>query len=463
MDGMTTALLSASQQAALLRTKEISSRELLQEHLDRVDRLNPGLNAIVALDADRAREAAQRCDDLTARGESLGPLHGLPCTIKDALDTAGLVTTGGATELTGRVPDEDAAAVARVRAAGAVIFGKTNLPRWSGDYQTAGGLYGTTNNPWDLGRTPGGSSGGAAAAVAAGLSAFEIGTDIGGSIRVPSAFCGIAGHKPSYGVVPQRGYVPHVGGGTTLADINVVGPLARSVGDLEMLIGVLAGPEHPADGWSLALPKAAPGPWRVATLVADPDFPVADDVRQAVLQAAEALRGDGAQVSDDPPPVSLGESAATFFPLLSAAMALSFDVPAADPPDLVGGTHVDWLRHDAVRVGLQRRWRAWFDGHDVLLLPAWPTPAVPHDPTPVAERTLVIDGSTTPTVLAGAWLGYAGVVGLPATVVRVGTSAGGLPIGVQVVAGSHRDRTSLAVAARLEQLLGGYAVPPYAA
>lgn len=460
-----TPLLSATEQAALLRTKAVSSRELLTAHLDRVERLNAGLNAVVTLDADRAMRAAARCDDLTARGESIGPLHGLPCTIKDALDTAGLTTTGGAVELADRVPDHDAAAVARVRAAGAVIFGKTNLPRWSGDYQTAGGLFGTTNNPWDLGRTPGGSSGGAAAAVASGLTTFEIGTDIGGSIRVPSTFCGIAGHKPTYGVVPQRGYVAHVGGGTTLADINVVGPLARTVADLGLLLDVLAGPEEPDEGWSLQLPPPAPGPWRVTALVDDPAFPVSGEVRAAVLTAAEALRGDGARVGDGPPPVSLTEATEQFVPLISAAMALSNagGVDAAGIGDVAGDSHVAWLRHDAARVALQRRWRNWFADHDVLLAPAWPTPAVPHDQRPVTERTLDVDGTTVPTVLAGCWLGYAGVVGLPATVVRVGTSGDGLPIGVQVIAGSHRDRTSLAVAARLEELLGGYAVPPYAA
>lgn len=455
-------LLSAAEQAALLRTKEISSRELLAAHLDRVERLNPDLNAVVALDTDRAMQTAARCDELAAHDQWVGPLHGLPCTIKDALDTAGLTTTGGATELAGRVPSQDAAAVARVRAAGAVIFGKTNLPRWSGDYQTAGGLYGTTSNPWDLGRTPGGSSGGAAAAVAAGLSAFELGTDIGGSIRVPAAFCGIAGHKPTFGVVPQRGYVSYPGGGMTESDINVVGPLARTVGDLEMLLDVLAGPEDPALGWSLQLPPAAAEPRRVATLVDDPAFPVADDVRRAVLAAAEALRDDGAQFDDGPPPVSLTEATAEFVPLLSAAMALSF-VDDAEDTTAVGGSHVDWLRHDAARVALQSRWHRWFADHDVLLAPVWPTAAVPHDPRPVMERTLEVGGTTVPTVLAGCWLGYAGVVGLPVTVVRIGTSDDGLPIGVQVIAGSHRDRTALAVAARLEQLLGGYAVPPFAA
>lgn len=461
---MTWALRSATEQAAAIRAKEVSARELLDEHLARVERLNAGINAVVALDEDAARATAARLDDRTARGDWAGPLHGLPCTIKDALDTAGLVTTGGAEMLAGRIPDKDAVAVARVRAAGAVIFGKTNLPRWSGDYQTAGGVYGTTNNPWDTGRVPGGSSGGAAAAVATGLTAFEIGTDIGGSIRVPAHCCGIAGHKPTFGVVPQRGYVSHIGGGTALSDINVVGPLARTVADLKLLLGVLAGPEHPEDGWALRLPEPAETPWRVATYVDDPAFPVAAEVRAAVLAAAEALRDSGSRLSDDAPPVTLAEAGDAFVPLIVAAMSLS-SVDPSDPGQTdttVGGTVVDWLRHDITRTALQQRWRAWFADHDVLLMPAWPTPAPPHSSLSVGERTLSVDGADVPTITAGFWLGYAGVVGLPATVVRVGTSSDGLPIGVQVVAGSHRDRTALAVAARLESALGGYQIPPYA-
>lgn len=460
---MTLALRSATEQAAALRAKEISSRELLDEHLNRVERLNPGLNAIVAMDVDRAQTTAKQLDDLAVRDQWAGPLHGLPCTIKDALDTARLVTTGGSAQLAGRVPDTDATAVARVRTAGAVIFGKTNLPAWSGDYQTAGGVYGTTNNPWDPSRVPGGSSGGAAAAVAACLTSFELGTDIGGSIRLPSSLCGTAGHKPTYGVVPQRGYVSHVGGGTTLSDINVVGPMARTVADLELLLGVLAGPEDPGSGWSLRLPDAAPGPWRVGVLVDDSEYPVAQEVRDAVLGAARSLQDGGCRLSDQRPPVSLGEASAVFLPLVSAAVALSaIDLAPPESRNGVDGTHADWLLHDITRTKFQRRWAAWFEDHDVLLMPAWPTPAPPHSPLPLAERALSVDGVEVPTMSASAWLGYAGVVGLPSTVVRVGTSSNGLPIGVQVVAASHRDRTALAVATQLESALDGYRIPPCA-
>src|SRR3989442_5825316 len=214
------ATATATRLAAALHEREVSSRELLELYLDRIDRLNGPLNAVVTLDAERAMTTATELDDATARGDRRGPLHGLPITIKDAIEVEGVRSTGGAVELTDHVPAQDAVAVGRLKAAGAIVFGKTNVPRWSGDLQTYNEIFGTTNNPWDTSRVPGGSSGGPATAVASGLTSFELGTDIGGSIRIPSHCCGVFGLQPSFGVVPQPGYLDHVGGGTPAADIN---------------------------------------------------------------------------------------------------------------------------------------------------------------------------------------------------------------------------------------------------
>src|SRR4051794_7627391 len=247
---------TATELVAAIKGRAVSSRELLATFLDRIERLNGPVNAVVTLAVERAQAEAAAADDATARGAEVGPLHGLPITIKDAIETEGIRSTGGAIELTDHVPAADAPAVAKLRAAGAIVFGKTNLPRWSGDLQSYNEIFGTTNNPWDRSRVPGGSSGGAATAVACGFTSFELGTDIGGSVRNPSHCCGVYGLKPSFGVVPQRGYLDHVGGGTTDADINVFGPIARSAKDLDLLLGVLAGPppEH-APAWRIELPE----------------------------------------------------------------------------------------------------------------------------------------------------------------------------------------------------------------
>src|SRR3954453_128663 len=268
---------TATELGAAIKDQEVSSRELLATFLDRIERLNGPVNAVVTLAVERAQAQAAAADEATARGDELGPLHGLPITIKDAIETEGIRSTGGAVELTDHVPAADAPAVAKLRAAGAVVFGKTNLPRWSGDLQSYNEIFGTTNNPWDTSRIPGGSSGGPAAAVAAGFTAFELGTDIGGSVRIPSHCCGTFGLKPSYGVVPQRGYLDSVGGGTTDADINVFGPMARSAGDLDLLLSVLAGPV-PADdvAWRIELPPSdvtALRDARIAVWLDDPANP----------------------------------------------------------------------------------------------------------------------------------------------------------------------------------------------
>ncbi|HKL62887.1 MAG TPA: amidase family protein, partial [Woeseiaceae bacterium] len=244
MDETRIAWMSAREVAAAIRAGELTSREHLEALLARIDRLDDGLNLVVTRDDEQARRAAEEADRAAGRGRWRGPLHGVAMTIKDSFQTAGLRTTSGASELAEFVPGEDAAAVARLRGAGAVIAGKTNLPLYAADVQSYNALFGQSNNPWDTARTVGGSSGGAAGALAAGFTPLELGSDIGGSIRGPASCCGVTGHKPSFGIVPGRGQIPGPPGTLTEADIAVVGPLARDVADLELALGVLAGPNE---------------------------------------------------------------------------------------------------------------------------------------------------------------------------------------------------------------------------
>jgi amidase len=437
-----------------IRTRTLSSRELLEAFVARID-THAWLNAVITLDLERAYAQAAACDDDAARGRWRGPLHGLPCTIKDAFDTAGLRTTGGATEYTDRIPNTDAVAVAHLRNAGAIVFGKTNVPRWCADYETFNATFGTTVNPWDRQRTPGGSSGGAAAAVAMGLTAFELGSDIAGSIRVPASFCGIAGHKPSVGIIDERGYFAHPHGRTTPSTMNVVGPLARTVEDLQLLLDVLTAP--PVDGWTVRLPAARQRPWRIAVHGLDGHL-VDSDVRAAMTTAAHALAAGGDRVTADPPPVELDESRRLFDAFLHAGTCL-----ASPDSDTRGGSHAEWLRAGIAREHLRERWNAWFGDHDALLMPTWPAPAFVHNQTePLLERRIDVDGASTTIGAARGWITYAGIAGLPATVVRVGTSGTGLPIGVQIIGPYLGDRTCLAIARRLEQILGVVEPPPAA-
>jgi amidase len=462
---------TATQLAKAIRDKEIASRELLDLYLDRIDRLDGSVRAVVTLDADRAREAATAADEATAkataRGDELGPLHGLPVTIKDAIATAGLRSTGGAVELADHVPTADAPAVARLKAAGAVVFGKTNLPRWSGDLQTYNEMFGTTSNPWDPERAPGGSSGGAGAAVAAGFTSFELGTDIAGSVRIPSHFCGVFGLKPSYGLVPQRGYLSHVGGGTTDADINVFGPLARGADDLDLLLGVLAGPEpRRAPAWRVELPEAKGttlGDYRIGVWFDDPLCPIESSYRAVLAATADRLAGagagDGVRIEEAHPPVDFAEQLGLFALLIGPAMSSRYP---ADEADAVAGPHAAWLRNQETRERHKDIWAAWFEDYDLLLCPVTPTPAIRHQQDgEVMERRLVIDGVDRAYVESVSWTGLIGLVELPSAVPPIGRTAGGLPVGIQVVAPYLHDRDAIRAAGLIAEAVGGgYERPP---
>jgi amidase len=453
---------SAGALAQAIATRQLGSRELLDVYLERIERLNPAVNAVVTLDVDRARDAAAVADDTIVRGERLGPLHGLPVTIKDAIATAGIRSTGGAVELRDHVPERDAPAVARLKDAGAIVFGKTNLPRWSGDMQSYNEIFGTTNNPWALDRVPGGSSGGAAAAVAAGFTSFELGTDIGGSVRIPSHFCGVFGLKPSFGVVPQRGYIDHVQGGSTDADINVFGPLARSASDLDLLLGVLAAPEpERAVAWRLELPAPrgrALSDYRIAVWIEEPAGQI-DNHYLAVLRGAiDRIEQAGGKVEHARPPVDFTQQVTLFQAMVGAAISPSLPPEMADA---VSGSHRAWLEHEVERARLREVWADWFTGYDILLCPVTPTPAFPHNQEgDFFTRTVEVNGADIPYLANIVWTGLIGVIGLPSAVPPLGRTEQGLPVGVQVVAPFLHDRDAVNVAGLIADVVGGYEPPP---
>ncbi|MDA1302098.1 MAG: amidase family protein [Proteobacteria bacterium] len=450
------ALWSCKRQAAAIANGELGCRDLLEVYIDRIGNINPVIMAVISEDFETARARADLADAAVRRGDPLGPLHGLPITLKDALATRGLRSTGGATELSAHLPDTDAPVVGAVRAAGANIMAKTNLPRWSGDVQAYNELFGTTCNPWNTDRVPGGSSGGAAAAVACGLTAFEIGTDIGGSIRFPAAFCGVFGHKPSFGIVPSSGYLDHVQGGTTEADINVIGPIARAAEDLPLLLDVLLRRESP---WRVELPPppAALERLRIATWL-DGDFcPVDQEVLAKLGEVVSAMEGAGYQVTRDrQPDFDAGQASDLARSLVVAAVSPAF------PPGSF--THRDWLDAHRRRVDACQRWEAFFEDFDIVLMPVCFVPPFPHlQDGNFNSRTLLCNGETRPYSDLVRWTMIVGMAGLPSTVPPIGLGTGGLPIGIQVVGRYGADLTTIALASEVSNLMGGFVPPPIAA
>ncbi len=480
------AFLPAHELARRIAAGELGSREVLDHLLDRIDRLDGPINAVVALDAERARAAAVAADAAVARGDDLGALHGVPMTIKDAFETEGLVTTCGVPDLADHVPDADAVAVARLRAAGAIVFGKTNVPMWADDDQTYNDVYGVTNNPWDRSRTTSGSSGGAAAALACGFTPLELGSDIGGSIRTPSSHCGVVGHKPTWGIVPTLGHLPGPPGWRGEADLNVVGPMARDVTDLRLALDVLAGPlGATARAWSLDLPAPTVDGihgLRVATWFDEPANAPSAEVRDLLDRAASALAEAGADVRPLVPPAPYAEHRRLGYDLLAPYVAreapselLEFadelvraqPEPGADDADIVLASrgmavrHRDWIGIDERRLRLQDAWEDVFGDVDVVLAPVQPVPAFPHDHRPITDRTVDVDGEARGYVDVGSgWALVFGILHVPVTVVPVGRAAGNLPVGVQIVGPRYGDRTTLAVAEAALALWGGVEVPP---
>ena len=478
---MEPAFRSATELAADLRARRLGCLELLDHYLARVERFNPDLNAIVAFDLDRARARARAADAALARGETWGPLHGLPMTVKDSYDVAGLPTTWGAPELRDNVAERNAVVVDRLLDAGAVVFGKTNVPYNLADFQSYNDVYGTTSNPWDRSLVPGGSSGGSAAALAAGLTGLESGSDIGGSIRNPAHYCGVYGHKPTWGVVPLRGHAKP--GILAPTDLSVVGPLARSADDLALALDVVAGPDRiDANGWTLDLPRPGGRPlneWRIAVWEDDEFCPVDRSVRDAVRRAADALRDAGAQIHHEARPafdpaqadevynrllqgaLSIRHGEEEFRKTLDRAAALEAgdDSPRARRLRAGAMHHRDWLLTHERRTRLRWAWRELFDEYDALLCPIACIPAFPHDQQrDMDARRITVNGETRGYWDQLFWAGLTGVACLPATIAPAASD--GLPIGVQIVGPEGGDLVTIDLARQLAGLIGGFRPPP---
>lgn len=492
---------TATRMLTALRAREISAAELLEEHLRRIERHNPRLNAIVVLDAERARKAARAADAalaaerprgrrgaerLPARG-TRGAFLGLPLTVKECFYVEGLPTTGGLPERAEAVAEADARLVARLRAAGAIVMGKTNVPPNAADWQSSNPLFGRTNNPWDLERTPGGSSGGSAAAVAAGLSPLEFGGDLGGSIRIPAAFCGVYGHKASETAAPRSGHYPGLLLPNAVLTMAAQGPLARGADDLELALDVIAGPEVGEEtAWRLLLPPARCErlcDFRVAVLPPPPWLPLDAEIAAALDAAAAVLARLGARV-ERTWPVGLGDLRAYHQLYLSILGARSSVMRtqgqrreearvARARGDAFGAAWArgleadvaDYIRWHGRREQFRAAYREFFRHWDVLLAPANFTNAFPHTDLSEEEgsyltQQLEVNGERVPYDLQLFYAGLANLTGQPATAFPAGLTRAGLPIGLQAIGPYLEDRTPIRFAALLAVEWRGFLPPP---
>lgn len=469
--------------AADIREKRISAVEALDYFLARMALHNPALNAIIQTDLDTARRDAEAADEALARDDIMGPLHGVPMTLKESYDIKGLPTTWGAPAFRDNIAEQDSLPAKRFKAAGAVIFGKTNVPLMLADWQSFNEIYGTTNNPWDLTRTPGGSSGGAAAALAAGMTGLEAGSDIGGSIRNPAHYCGVWGLKPTYGVLPSRGH--SLPGAHAYADISVIGPLARSASDLETAFGVLAGPEDAeAIAWNFEPPPPrvrALKDLRVAVQISSPAIETDAEYAERIHDVTEFLAKQGATVSDRAlPDLDQVKAYQTYITLLRATtsgrqppamIAKNLkDVETLSPDDqsyyaLMARANVmahrDWLPANNERARMRGKWAEFFQDWDVLLCPIGASAAFPQNEVGERyERTLLVNGKDVLQNDQLFWSGWNGAPGLPGVSAPIGLTRSGLPVGVQIIAPYLEDLTAIEVAKLLEREYQAFEPPP---
>ena len=476
------AFSSATKLARKVRQKKIGCLELLEHYLARVEKYNPAINAVVVTDLPAARKRARAADRALKNGEVWGPFHGLPMTVKESFQVVGLPTSWGVPMFKDNIAKRNALAVDRWLGAGAVIFGKTNIPVMLADGQSFNPVYGATNNPRDLKRTPGGSSGGGAAAVAAGLASIEMGSDIASSIRNPAHNNGIFGHKPTYGLAPTRGH--SIGDTLYPVDISVIGPLARSAVDLEPALNVIAGPDEiEASGMKIVLPaprKKALKDFRIGFMLTDPVSDVEREVQDLLQGLVDFLGKKKAKLSDTVrPDIDLARADKLFALLLGGAMGgresdekFAANLQAAkklDPKDDSAGArvirgatlhHRDWLALNEERTKLRWAWHEWFKTYDLMLLPVFPlAPHLHMHDMPSDVRTYQVNGRTVTHANLLFWAGLTGVAYLPATAAPAGFTKSGLPVGVQIVGPHYGDRTTIHFAKLLEQEFQGFVAP----
>lgn len=474
----------AHEQARALASGEVSAVTLLDHVLARIDRYNPQLNAVIARDDEGARLAARLADEALARGDRQ-PLLGVPITVKENFHVTGLVTSIGNPEYAQNVSERDAPAVTALREAGAVLIGKTNVPLSLADLQTYNSIYGVTRNPWDLDRSPGGSSGGSAAAIAAGFGALELGTDIGGSIRVPAHFTGIFGHKPTFGLVYNGGTgVP--AGKQTLRDLTVAGPLARSAQDLELALHVLLN-QDPLAGkaWRVQLPPARHNELRTFKVLLLATWPGQRQSRSEQLVEArlrQGLEAAGVTVLGPEDVVGLlpdlNAAHLVYRSLLGASLPRPADHAPIEAPEEGGQedaeaawnrgpylSHAEWLQKHEQRLQIRQQWEALFEHVDIVLSPVLSTPALAHDhsePKDARKFPVAFDDGVTQLRFAELfnWAGLPVLPGLPATSFPLGLDENKLPIGAQAIGPYLEDLTPIRFAALFSALYGGFQIPP---
>lgn len=472
---------SAKQLLLMMKDGTLSSRQLLDYYIKRIERLNPQLNAVVATDYSAARARADAADKARREGENWGPLHGLPLTVKDTFEVVGMPCVAGAPSLKDHLPKQNAVAIARLQQAGAIVFGKTNVPLFASDLQSYNKVYGTTHNPWNKQCTPGGSSGGAAAALAAGFTPLELGSDIAGSIRTPAHFCGVFGHKSSHGIISLRGHIPGPPGVLSETDLAVAGPMARTADDLQLMLDVVSGPSPLMEpGWQLKLPAARQRKlqdFKVLFWMEDPLCPIAQEMQSIFGDLKQSLEQQGVSVTLGSP---MGMELKAFYPLYlnllggvmgsshkkmeRRAMGLAapllqkfgdrFQLPKLFEHYLEGASqsHVEWLRHNERRYRLREKFLQTFEQYDVILCPNNMTTSFRHhQQQEMFMRKVSVDGKLRNYTDMFMWIAPATVLGVPATSAPVGVTKEGLPVNVQIMGGAYQDKTTIRFARCLEK------------